>query len=243
MIIKVIECIISKEIFIKGAKMEYKYEIHAHTKNTSWCGQLDAEELVKKYKKAGYSGIVITDHYSPMTFHISEFFNKKKAIDHFLSGYRKAKEYETEDFSVLLGVELRFYATVNDYLIYGVNEELLYKLPFLLPLYIKKASKLFREKGCIFIQAHPFRKYIRRANPKHLDGVEVFNAKSTKEENDNSLKWTEENNIKIHTSGSDCHRESGVGLGGIITEKPIKTNEDLLRILKSGNYKLIRNQK
>ena len=223
--------------------MEYKYEIHAHTKNTSWCGQLDAEELVKKYKEAGYSGIVITDHYSPMTFHISEFFNKKKAIDHFLEGYRKAKQFETEEFSVLLGVELRFYATVNDYLIYGVNEEMLYKLPFLLSLYIKRASKLFRERGCIFLQAHPFRKYIRRANPKHLDGVEVFNEKSTKEENDNSLKWAEENNIKIHTSGSDCHRETGVGLGGITTEEPIKTNEDLLRILKSGNYKLIRNQK
>lgn len=223
--------------------MEYKYEIHAHTKNTSWCGHLDAEELVKKYKEAGYSGIVITDHYSPMTFHFSEFFNKKKAIDHFLQGYRKAKEFETEDFSVLLGVELRFYATVNDYLIYGVNEEMLYKLPFLLPLYIKKASRIFREKGCMFLQAHPFRKYIRRANPKHLDGVEVFNAKSTKEENDNSLKWAEENNIKIRTSGSDCHRETGVGLGGIITQEPIKTNEDLLRILKSGNYKLIRNQK
>ena len=34
-----------------------------------------------------------------------------------------------------------------------------------------------------------------------------------------------------------------VALGGIITEEPIKTNEDLLRILKSGNYKLIKNQK
>ena len=53
----------------------------------------------------------------------------------------------------------------------------------------------------------------------------------------------EENNIKIHTSGSDCHRETGVGLGGIITEEPIKTNEDLLKILKNGNYKLIKNQK
>ncbi|MBQ7114835.1 MAG: PHP domain-containing protein [Clostridia bacterium] len=223
--------------------MEYKYEIHAHTKNTSWCGQLDAEELVKKYKAAGYSGIVITDHYSPMTFNISEFFNKKKALDHYLAGYRKAKESETEDFTVLLGTELRFYATVNDYLIYGVTEEMLYELPFLLPLYIKRASKLFRERGCIFLQAHPFRKFITRANPKHLDGVEVFNAKATKEENDNSLRWAEDINAKIKTSGSDCHRETGVGLGGIITEEPIKTNEDLLRILKSGNYKLIKNQK
>ncbi len=223
--------------------MEYKYEIHSHTKNTSRCGQLPAEELVRKYKEAGYSGIVITDHYSPMTFTPSEFFNKKKAIEHYLAGYKKAKNLETEDFSVMLGMELRFYATVNDYLIYGITEELLYELPFLLPLYINRASKLLRNHGCLFLQAHPFRQFITRANPKHLDGVEVFNGKASKEANDNSEKWANEINAKIKTSGSDCHRETGVALGGIITKEPIKTNEDLIRILKSGDYKLIKNQK
>lgn len=223
--------------------MEYKYEIHAHTKNTSWCGDIDAKDLVEKYKEAGYSGIVITDHYSPMTFHISEFFNKKKAIDHFLEGYRKAKKYETDDFTVLLGMELRFYATVNDYLVYGVSEEMLYELPFLLRTYIKRASNMLHERGCLFLQAHPFRKMITRANPRYLDGVEVFNGKADKEANDNSLKWAEEINTPVMTSGSDCHRESGVGLGGIITTEPIKSNEDLLRILKSGKYELIKNQR
>jgi len=232
-----------RKVYFKGVIMEYKYEIHAHTKNTSVCGQLDAQELVKKYKDAGYSGIVITDHYSPMTFKPNEFFNKEKALEHYLQGYRKAKQFETEDFSVLLGVELRFYATVNDYLIYGVTEEMLYELPFLLPLYIKKASRLFRERGCIFIQAHPFRQFITRAKPKYLDGVEVFNGKAAKEANDNSLKWANEINAKVKTSGSDCHRETGVALGGIITNEPIKTNDDLIRILKSGEYKLIKNQK
>ena len=223
--------------------MEYKYELHAHTKNTSRCGQLDAAELVKQYKEAGYSGIVITDHYSPMTFRISEFFNKKKALEHYLEGYHKAKEFETEDFTVLLGTELRFYATVNDYLIYGVTEEMLYELPFLLPLYIHRASKLFRERGCLFVQAHPFRQLISRVKPKYLDGVEVFNGKATKEANDNSHKWAEEIKAKIKTSGSDCHRETGVGLGGIITKEPIKCNDDLIRILKNGEYELIKNQK
>lgn len=223
--------------------MEYKYEIHAHTQNTSRCGDIDAKDLVEKYKEAGYSGIVITDHYSPMTFHISEFFNKKKAIDHFLEGYRKAKKYETDDFTVLLGMELRFYATVNDYLVYGVSEEMLYELPFLLKTYIKRASNMLRERGCLFLQAHPFRKMITRANPRYLDGVEVFNGKADKEANDNSLKWAEEINTPVMTSGSDCHRESGVGLGGIITTEPIKSNEDLLRILKSGKYELIKNQR
>ena len=140
-------------------------------------------------------------------------------------------------------MELRFYATVNDYLIYGITEEMLYELPFLLKTYIRKASRLLRERGCLFLQAHPFRKLITRANPKYLDGVEVFNGKATKEANDNSQKWADEINAPIKTSGSDCHRQSGVGLGGIITEEPIKSNEDLIRILKSGNYKLIKNRK
>ena len=223
--------------------MEYKYELHAHTKEVSRCGAISVKELIEEYKKAGYSGIVLTDHYSPMTFHISELFNKKKAIDHYLRAYKEAKQYETDDFTVLLGMELRFYATVNDYLIYGITEEMLYELPFLLKTYIRKASRLLRERGCLFLQAHPFRKLIIRANPKYLDGVEVFNGKATKEANDNSQKWADEINAPIKTSGSDCHRQSGVGLGGIITEEPIKSNEDLIRILKSGNYKLIKNRK
>ena len=49
--------------------------------------------------------------------------------------------------------------------------------------------------------------------------------------------------MKIKTSGSDCHRKTGVALGGIITTEPIKTNDDLVRILKSGDYKLIKNQR
>ena len=41
-----------------------KYEIHSHTKETSQCAKISAKELVEKYKELGYSGIVITNHYS-----------------------------------------------------------------------------------------------------------------------------------------------------------------------------------
>ena len=223
--------------------MSYKYELHCHTKEVSVCAAIPVAELVKAYKDAGYSGIVLTDHYSPMTFTITELFNKKKAMDHYLKAYREAKKYETEDFTVLLGMELRFYATVNDYLVYGVTEEMLYELPFLLKTYIKRASKLLREKGCLFLQAHPFRKLITRADPQHLDGVEVFNGKASEEANNLSLEWAKSINAPVMTSGSDCHRETGVALGGIITKKPIKSNDDLIRILKSGEFELIRNPK
>ena len=222
--------------------MEYKYEIHCHTKNVSKCGKMDAADIAKLYKDAGFSGIVITDHYSPMTFTFKELLSKKAAAKKFFEGYRKAKQLEDENFTVLPGIELRFYGTVNDYLVYGAEEKDLYELPHLLPLYLRRASKLLRKKGCIIIQAHPFRKFITRANPKYLDGVEVYNGKTSKELNDRALEWAQsfEKN-PILTGGSDCHSEKQFGKSGIITNEQIKTKEDLVRILKSRNYRIYEN--
>ena len=42
----------------------HKYDTHVHTSETSICGKVDAKTLVRLYKKAGYTGVVITDHYS-----------------------------------------------------------------------------------------------------------------------------------------------------------------------------------
>lgn len=220
--------------------MEYKYELHCHTKNVSKCGRLDAADAVRLYKDAGYSGMVITDHFSPMTFSLGEHFNKKAAVTHFLEGYKKAKALESDDFKVFLGVELRFYATVNDYLVYGIEEKDLYELPFLLPLYLRRASRLLRERGCLVVQAHPFREFIARANPALLDGVEVLNGKTPKELNDKAEAWALSfKKSAVMTGGSDCHRESQLGTGGIITESKLESNRDLLNVLKSGDYKII----
>lgn len=216
-----------------------KYELHSHTTETSQCAQITAKELVEKYKELGYSGIVITNHYSDFTFSLKEMFNKKLRSEHYLKGYREAKKYETEDFSVLLGLELRFFLNGNDYLIYGITEELIEKSPFLLPMYLKRTSNFFRNNGCIIIQAHPFRPYIYRANPKYIDGVEIVNGKSTKTENEKALNWAQRKNLKIKTAGSDCHRVTGAGISGIETNEPIKNNDDLLRILKSGEFRII----
>ena len=223
--------------------MEYKYEIHCHTKNVSKCGQIDVRELIKIYKQQGYNGIVLTDHFSPMTFGLKEHFSRKKAVDKYLTSYRIAKEYEDESFSVLLGVELRFYATINDYLIYGVTEEDLYNAPHLLLCYLKRAYKYFHKRGCIVIQAHPFRKFMHPVNPEYLDGAEVHNGKDGEEERNKANAWADTFPHKaIKTGGSDFHRESQMkNLCGIITKEPVKTNDDLVRILKNGEYTLLQN--
>ncbi len=222
----------------------YKYEIHCHTKNTSRCGHLDGAEIVKLYKEAGYSGVVITDHYSPMTFSLSEHFNKKKAVEHYLEGYKRAKACETEDFKVFLGMELRFYATVNDYLVYGISENDLFELPFLLPVYLPRAYSLLHSRDCLLIQAHPFREFVTRANPKHLDGAEVFNGKTSEELNNKALLWAQSfPQNAIMTGGSDCHSKGQLATSGIITKEKLTTNTDLVRILKSGEFDIIKNKK
>ena len=219
--------------------MRYKYELHCHTKETSLCGQVPAAEIVKMYKEAGYSGIVITDHYSPMTFKPSRVWRPQTDMDFYLSGYKEALKYADENFTVLLGMEIRYYATANDYLVYGVTEDFLRNSGNLMKVYPKKFYKLAKANGMLVVQAHPFRKLMIRTNPAYLDGAEIHNGKADIESNLNAAKWAEENSMAIRVSGSDFHRPKNLGVGGIITSEPIKTNDDLLRILRSGEFEMI----
>jgi hypothetical protein len=41
----------------------FKYETHLHINETSPCGRVTAEEAVRINRKAGYTGLVVTDHY------------------------------------------------------------------------------------------------------------------------------------------------------------------------------------
>lgn len=219
--------------------MQYKYELHCHTKETSLCGQVPAAEIVKMYKEAGYNGIVITDHYSPMTFKPSRVWRPQTDIDFYLSGYKEALKYADENFTVLLGMEIRYYATANDYLVYGVTEDFLRNNGNLMKLYPKKFYKLAKANNMLVVQAHPFRKLMIRTNPEYLDGTEVHNGKADIESNLQAAKWAEENKMAIRVSGSDFHRPKNLAVGGIITNEPIKTNDDLLRILRSGAFEMI----
>ena len=94
-----------------------KYDTHVHTSEVSSCGKVDANTLVQLYKKAGYSGIVITDHYTKDYFESLPYTNWQQKVDQFLSGYTTAFEEGKEvGLKVILGMELRFSENFNDYL-------------------------------------------------------------------------------------------------------------------------------
>lgn len=220
--------------------MEYKYELHCHTSQTSPCAAISAPDAVKFYKSLGYSGMVITDHYSFRTFGTESSFKRQVDIEKFLAGYRAALAEAGDDFTVLLGMEVRFFATTNDFLVYGIDEDFVCKSGNLLFKYPRRFYEAVKQSGGIVIQAHPFRPYVHRANPKYIDGCEIFNAKDRKTDaNKKAELWAKEQGFKIVTGGADFHRESQKdNASGIITQEKIKTNADLLRILKSGSYRI-----
>ena len=49
--------------------------------------------------------------------------------------------------------------------------------------------------------------------------------------------------MKIRTSGSDFHRPSNLAKGGIATTRKIKTNKDLIEVLVSGDFSIIKDSK
>ncbi len=221
-------------------KREYKYELHCHTSEVSRCASSSAEEAVKFYKEKGYDGIVITDHYSPQTFLFYKSLFPHKYIDLYTRGYKRARELAGEDFTVLLGCEVRFFCTIDDFLIYGITEDFLRSSGNLMKMYLKRLFRLCDENGLLLLEAHPFRELRFRHNPKYLHGCEVFNGKdSGKTANVKAKAWAERNRFSVVTSGGDFHNARDTVPGGIITNEPIKTNDDLLRILRCGNYRLI----
>ena len=105
---------------------------------------------------------------------------------------------------------------------------------------IESFSELAHKNGLLIFQAHPFRKNITRADPKLLDGAEIYNGCPRHEShNDKAEKWAKDNGLK-GTSGSDFHELEDVAHGGIITDTEIKHNKDLLKILTENNYEIIK---
>ena len=218
----------------------YKIDTHVHTAEVSPCGVVKAKEIVKLYKESGYYGLIITDHYGDYFFHNHEKLDWNDKIDKLLTGYYKARdEAEKEGLLVLLGIEINFLWSSNDYLIYGLNEEFLKENRNLHHLDLKEFKELIKQEKAVIYQAHPFRPGMEILDPEFLDGVEVFNGNPRhNSRNDLAYKYSLENDLKM-LSGSDFHQEEDLARGGIITDKKINNMEEFIGILAADDYQLL----
>ncbi len=222
----------------------YKYELHSHTAECDPHAGIGGAELVKLYKEAGYSGMVITDHYIRS---FAKWFAEENMasatheeyIKRWLKGFYAAKEAaEGTDFAVLAGAEVAFDGQINHYLIYGVDESFFYHAPLLNKCQTIDELTALLPDGALVVQAHPFRKNMTICDPKALFGFEGYNA-GTEAFRNEMAKLYARHYDKPLTSGSDVHSYKAVARGGIATERAIRSPQDLIAVLKSGDYQLI----
>jgi len=212
----------------------YRYDTHVHTAEVSPCGHLSAEQVIELYKNAGYAGIIITDHYYAATVD-RPGLGWQEAAEYFLSGYRKAAEAgRREGLDVLLGMELRFDNTNEDYLVFGLDEEFIYEHPYLNRYTLETFRRLTEQEDILIFQAHPFRKGLSPSDSRLIDGIEAFNGNPRHDSyNDKAYSYGLSNGLLL-LAGSDAHQIVDIGRCGIGITDRVHSIQEFVSWIKSG---------
>lgn len=215
---------------------QYKYytELHAHTKPVSRCSEITAARLIELYKKTNANAVVLTNHFTPELFY---GISKKEGIKDYLNDfYELSRIGENAGINIILGMEIRFSENFNDYLVYGIDENDLNIAYECLDKGIDLFYKKIKNDKNIILQAHPFRNGMILANPKSIDGVEVFNMHP----NHNSrvslaAEYAKKNNFLI-AGGTDFHHEGHQGCCFLKSKTLPENSFDIADIIKSRDF-------
>ena len=71
----------------------YKYETHLHTHPVSACAKSDVYECLDFYKKLGYDGVFITNHFVDGNIGVDSSLPYEEQINFYFSDYEKGAEY------------------------------------------------------------------------------------------------------------------------------------------------------
>ena len=181
-----------------------KVDMHIHTVHSP-DGRVEPKMVLKIAKKRGFGAVAITDH--------NEI---KGAIEAEKLGIIK----------VIKGIEV---STASGHV-------LAYDIDCMIPrgLSVEETAERIHDCGGIAIIAHPYRFWSgvgekkTRQIARHVDGMEVFNARC-KERNNRRAGKLWESLGGMRTAGSDAHFEDEIGRAGL--EVPC---EDVLECVKHG---------
>lgn len=224
----------------------YKYEMHIHTSPCSG-GGADIRDHIDCLKKKGYSGMVVTNHFYGGDTRIDRGLPWEEFVNAYRQDYLYGLEYAKRvDFDLLFGLEEQV-GNGQEILIYGITPDLIANHPELKYASAEAFAKVVHSAGGLVYQAHPYRNrwYISAPYPldclDKLDGIEVYNAGNEKEWNDSAKRLAEEKGL-LCVAGSDGHSTASAGKAGIATKVRIKSNKDLVRILKNQEYIIFVNE-
>ena len=122
---------------INSETRKFKYETHLHTKEGSACADSTGAQMVRAHYEAGYSGVIITDHFFNGNTTIPSNIPWEKRVDLLYAGYNNAVEAARNlPFSVFFGWEYADSGT--EFLTYGLGKDFLLSHPDLLSWSVEK---------------------------------------------------------------------------------------------------------
>jgi len=222
----------------------YKTDLHCHTREMTPSCHEDGTHAVDKFIAQGYNTLVITNHGTDKVFNriLGEFTWEEK-LDKFFAVTEELQKYAGDRLHIIPGMEITFRENGNDYLAYGVTKEKLMKCPDMLDMGISNFHKFAKENDILVIQAHPMRFWTVTIPPDEVDGYEIFNGnRNDRSHNEVADLWARHFYLDdlIYTSGSDSHFEDEIPEAGILTEEPITNSDELLSVLRSKKFGLLR---
>ena len=216
----------------------FAYETHMHTKQGSRCGSASGADMAKAYKEAGYTGIIITDHFFYGNTAPDRDLPWADWVMEYCKGYEDAKECGDKiGLDVFFGWESGYNCT--EFLVYGLDKEWLLAHPEIRDASIPEQFELVHRYGGMVIHAHPFREenYIPevRLFPEYVDGVEQINMAHFHKKNitdgymfnQKAEQYAKEHDFPV-TGGSDMH-STNLWFGGMAFNRRLENIFDYNR--------------
>ena len=213
--------------------MSFLYETHLHTCQASACGRSTGKEHARFYKTAGFTGIIMTDHFFGGNTAVNRELPWEERVDCFWSGYEDAKEEgDRIGLDVFFGLEQNY--SGDEYLIYGLSKEYMKAHPEMEHWTRRQQlDEVHRAGGCV-IQAHPFRirGYMDRIRLGNLfcDGIEAANLGNEPLDDARAYRMGQEYGL-LMTAGSDNHYSPVSTPYGVELETKLNSIQDYVSMI------------
>lgn len=224
--------------------MYYLYETHCHSSQCSLCSVSTSRELVRAYHRAGYAGLVLTDHFIWGNTAVDRSLSWAQRMHCYFNACLEAQDEARDlDFDVIFGIE-HAYGDGKEVLIYGIDLDFLLSNPDIPEISLDELVRRVHAYGGIVIQAHPYRDrwYTDLAVPPRsdiVDGIEICNAGNRRDEDVQALELANTGSFLL-TSGGDIHNaaDKNIGAAGVLLPHRVHNGKEFAEALKQNTHRL-----
>ncbi len=172
-----------------------KIDLHIHSKYSAGDGVLEPQEIILIARRKGLNGIAVTDHNT-------------------IRGGEETRKYETENFSVIVGAEIK--TDLGEITGLFLSREIKSRK-------FHEVIDEIKSQGGLVIVPHPFdtlRSSAFHVTPEYIgliDAVEGFNSRCVlRRFNRKAVEFARQYHLPV-VGGSDAHFAGEIGLAGVIT--------------------------